>query len=42
MDEDAKAELEAVDTGRVEEAARLEGITLEQAMEKRKGFRYLY
>ncbi|KAK7688861.1 hypothetical protein QCA50_007550 [Cerrena zonata] len=27
---------------RIEEAARLEGITFEQALEKRKGFRYLY
>ncbi|KAK0469863.1 major facilitator superfamily domain-containing protein [Desarmillaria tabescens] len=31
-----------IDFSRVEEAARLEGITFEQAMEKRKGFRYLY
>ncbi|KAK0469860.1 major facilitator superfamily domain-containing protein [Desarmillaria tabescens] len=31
-----------IDVNRVEEAARLEGITFEQAMEKRKGFRYLY
>jgi len=27
---------------RVKEAAVLEGITFEQAMERRKGFRYLY
>jgi hypothetical protein len=27
---------------RIGEAARLEGITFEQALEKRKGFRYLY
>lgn len=27
---------------RIEEAARLEGITFEEALEKRKGFRYLY
>jgi hypothetical protein len=27
---------------RVEEAARLEGISFEQAMENRKGFRFLY
>ncbi|PBL03713.1 MFS general substrate transporter [Armillaria gallica] len=31
-----------IDTNRVEEAARLEGISFEQAMERRKGFRYLY
>lgn len=30
------------DRERVEEAARLEGITMEEALEKRKGFRYLY
>ena len=27
---------------RIEEAARLEGLTFEEAMERRKGFRYLY
>jgi hypothetical protein len=27
---------------RIEEAARLEGITFEEALENRKGFRYLY
>ncbi|KAK0469810.1 MFS general substrate transporter [Desarmillaria tabescens] len=31
-----------IDSARVEEAARLEGITYEQALKKRKGFRYLY
>ncbi len=31
-----------IDTNRVEEAGRLEGISCEQAMERRKGFRYLY
>ncbi|KAG7451132.1 MFS general substrate transporter [Guyanagaster necrorhizus] len=31
-----------VDSARVEEAARLEGITYEQALKKRRGFRYLY
>jgi len=42
LDADDKAVMEGVDRSRVEEAARLEGITFEQAMEKRKGFRYLY
>ncbi|KAG7451127.1 MFS general substrate transporter [Guyanagaster necrorhizus] len=31
-----------IDANRVDEAARLEGISFEQALEKRKGFRYLY
>ena len=28
--------------GRIEEAARLEGISFEEAVRRRKGFRYLY
>ncbi len=31
-----------IDANRVEEAASLEGISFEQAMERRRGFRYLY
>ena len=31
-----------VNRTRVEDAAKLEGITFEQAMERRKGYRYLY
>ena len=27
---------------RIEDAARLEGITLQEALERKKGFRYLY
>jgi hypothetical protein len=27
---------------RIEDAARLEGLTFEEAMERKKGFRYLY
>jgi hypothetical protein len=42
MDADAQNALEGANKSRVEEAARLEGISLEHAMEKRKGFRYLY
>ncbi|KAL0573376.1 hypothetical protein V5O48_008573 [Marasmius crinis-equi] len=42
LDEDEKAIFEGADRARVQEAARLEGITFEQAMERRKGFRYLY
>jgi len=42
LDADEKAAMEGANRLRVEEAARLEGITFEEAMEKRKGFRYLY
>ena len=36
------ADLNEAQRNRIEEAARLEGITFEQAMENKKGFRYLY
>ncbi|EEB92141.1 hypothetical protein MPER_09396 [Moniliophthora perniciosa FA553] len=39
LDEDA---IKGANRIRVEEAAKLEGITFEQALERRKGFRYLY
>ncbi|KJA20089.1 hypothetical protein HYPSUDRAFT_204133 [Hypholoma sublateritium FD-334 SS-4] len=42
LDADEKAAMEGANRTRVEEAARLEGITLEQAMERRKGYRFLY
>ena len=42
LDEDERAIMKGTDRTRVEEAARLEGITFEQAMERRKGYRYLY
>ncbi|KAJ3501242.1 hypothetical protein NLJ89_g9428 [Agrocybe chaxingu] len=42
LDEDEKAAMEGANRARVEEAARLEGITFEEAMERRKGYRYLY
>ncbi|THU91332.1 MFS general substrate transporter, partial [Dendrothele bispora CBS 962.96] len=42
LDTDERAAMEGADRTRVEEAARLEGITFEQAMERRKGFRFLY
>ncbi|KAF9065161.1 major facilitator superfamily domain-containing protein [Rhodocollybia butyracea] len=42
LDEDEKAALSGMNRTRVEEAAQLEGITFEQAMHRRKGFRYLY
>ncbi|KAJ7711487.1 MFS general substrate transporter [Mycena metata] len=42
LDEDERLSLQGADEIRVKEAALLEGITFEQAMERRKGFRYLY
>ncbi|KAF9073975.1 major facilitator superfamily domain-containing protein [Rhodocollybia butyracea] len=42
LDEDENVVLNGLNHTRVEEAARLEGITLEQAMQRRKGKRYLY
>jgi hypothetical protein len=39
---DDLASLTTADRERVEEAARLEGITLQEAMERKRGFRYLY
>lgn len=42
LDEDELGGLKDANRVRIEEAARLEGITLEQAMERKRGFRYLY
>lgn len=42
LDADETAVMRGANRARVEEAARLEGLTFEQAMERRKGFRYLY
>ena len=42
LDEDEKRALTEASRARVEEAARLEGITFDQAMQRRRGFRYLY
>ncbi|KAF9073504.1 MFS general substrate transporter [Rhodocollybia butyracea] len=42
LDQNENVALDGLDRTRVEEAARLEGITFEQAMQRRKGFRYLY
>jgi len=41
LDADERAALQGADELRVKEAAILEGITFDQAMERRKGFRYL-
>ncbi|KAJ7174844.1 MFS general substrate transporter [Mycena filopes] len=42
LDEDERFAMQGADEIRVQEAAILEGISFEQAMERRKGFRYLY
>lgn len=42
LDADEKVALEEANQARVAEGARLEGITFEQALERRKGYRYLY
>jgi MFS family permease len=42
LDEAEKLALGESNRARVEEAARLEGITFDQAMQRRQGFRYLY
>jgi hypothetical protein len=42
LDADDQLAMEGANKARVEEAARLEGITFEQAMERRKGYRFLY
>ncbi|EJD08020.1 MFS transporter [Fomitiporia mediterranea MF3/22] len=42
LDEDELGALKDANRERVEDAALLEGITLEEAMERKKGFRYLY
>lgn len=42
LDEDELGALSGADRERMEEATRLEGITFEEAMERKRGFRYLY
>ncbi|KAJ7134733.1 MFS transporter [Mycena epipterygia] len=42
LDADERSMWEGANENRVKEAAILEGITFEQALERRKGFRYLY
>lgn len=41
-DDDERIAMQGANDFRVKEAALLEGITFDQAMERRKGFRYLY
>ena len=40
--QDDLASLSNAERERVKEAARLEGITLQEALERKRGFRYLY
>jgi len=42
LDEDERISMQGANEIRVKEAAILEGISFERAMERRKGFRYLY
>lgn len=42
LDESEFGEMTEAQRDRIAEAARLEGLTFEEAMEKKKGFRYLY
>jgi hypothetical protein len=42
LDADEKIALEGANLSGVAEAARLEGMTFDQAIERRKGYRYLY
>ena len=42
LDMDELGALKGANKERIEEFARLEGITIEEAMERKRGFRYLY
>ena len=42
LDEDELGALKGANRERIQEAARLEGISIEEAMERKRGFRYLY
>ena len=42
LDKSEFGEMTLAERDRIEEAARLEGLTLEEALERKKGFRYLY
>ncbi|EPT00458.1 hypothetical protein FOMPIDRAFT_1030504 [Fomitopsis schrenkii] len=42
LERDESEDLKGAKWERIEEAARLEGLTFEQALERRRGFRYLY
>ena len=42
LDMDELGALKGANKERIEEFARLEGISVEEAMERKRGFRYLY
>ena len=42
MDHEDQLSLTESKRGRIEQAAKLEGITIAEAMEKQRGFRYLF
>ncbi|KAF8967940.1 MFS transporter [Flammula alnicola] len=42
LDQDEQGALKEAKQERIEQAAKLEGITVEEAMDKKRGFRYLY
>lgn len=42
LDHDEMGALKGTKKERIDQAARLEGITVEEAMNKKRGFRYLY
>ena len=42
LDRDELGALKGANLARIEESARIEGITIEEALERKKGFRYLY
>jgi hypothetical protein len=42
MDNDDFGEMTEANKTRIEDAAKLEGISVEEAIKKKRGFRYLY
>ena len=42
LERDELENLKGARRERIEEAARLEGLTFEEALERKRGFRYLY
>jgi hypothetical protein len=42
LDRNELGEMAGANRERLEDAARLEGITFEEAVQKKRGFRYLY
>lgn len=42
LEQEELADMKGARRERIEEAARLEGLTFQEALERRRGFRYLY